>query len=166
MADNKKDNIQEIQRYLYNISHFIHTIPSVVPDGIFGKKTENAVRAFQKEYGLPATGEVNRQTYDTIVIVYKHLKESPPDMIDIFPEHDYILSEGSNNDLVYFLQIMLKAINRKFPDIPETEISGLYDTDTVRSVRYIQEKSLFPETGDTDKYTWNNIVKIFHHISK
>ena len=49
MADNKKENIQEIQRYLYNISHFIDTIPSVVPDGIFGEKTENAVRAFQQE---------------------------------------------------------------------------------------------------------------------
>lgn len=164
--NDKTENIKEVQRYLYSISHFSENIPEVHPDGFFGAKTEDAVRAFQQEYNLPVTGEINHLTFDTIVIVYRHLAASPPEKIDIFPECEYSLSEGDKNDIVYFLQIMLCSIHKKYPDIPQIKINGIYDRNTADAVKYIQKISLFPETGMTDKYTWNSIVKTFRHISR
>lgn len=36
-------------------------------DGIFGAKTENALKGFQKEYGLPQTGEADGQTWSYLL---------------------------------------------------------------------------------------------------
>lgn len=169
MAYSKEQNrqdITELQTYLLNISHFIDSIPSVIPDGFYGEKTKNAVEAFQREYGLPVTGEVDKKTWDTIVIVYKHFVKNPPEPIDIFPKKDYILKLGDRNYLVYILQIMLRAISEKYPSVPSVAITGTYSPETVEAVRFIQTLSRFPKTGDTDKYTWNNIVHMFHHSVK
>jgi peptidoglycan hydrolase-like protein with peptidoglycan-binding domain len=32
------------------------------PDGVFGKKTQDALRKFQEEKGLPGTGKLDRET--------------------------------------------------------------------------------------------------------
>ncbi len=32
------------------------------PDGVFGKKTANALRLFQTRHGLPRTGKLDKQT--------------------------------------------------------------------------------------------------------
>ena len=47
--DQKTRHISELQRYLYSISHYNENIPRVMPDGIYGLETQEAVRAFQKE---------------------------------------------------------------------------------------------------------------------
>ncbi|HIT27741.1 MAG TPA: peptidoglycan-binding protein, partial [Candidatus Faecousia gallistercoris] len=44
----------------------------VVPDGIFGRNTMAAVTAFQRYYGLPATGVMNQVTWERLVEVYRH----------------------------------------------------------------------------------------------
>jgi len=86
----RREHIRELQQYLYNISLMIKSIPTVIPDGFFGEKTEKAVIAFQQEYGLPVTGEVDKKTWDTVIVIYKHLFESPPEKIDIFPEKEMV----------------------------------------------------------------------------
>ena len=49
----KKQHIYELQTYLYAISLFNDKIPQVIPDGVYDSETSIAVRAFQREYGLP-----------------------------------------------------------------------------------------------------------------
>jgi peptidoglycan hydrolase-like protein with peptidoglycan-binding domain len=161
-----RENIRELQQYLYSISLMINSIPSVIPDGFFGEKTEAAVIAFQQEYDLPVTGEVDKKTWDTITTVYRHLFRSPPEKIDVFPENDFILDENASEHLIYMLQIMLRTIGKRYPNTPVVSITGIYDADTSDAVKFIQNISLFPDTGSADKYTWNNIVKTFEHIAK
>jgi peptidoglycan hydrolase-like protein with peptidoglycan-binding domain len=162
----RREHIRELQQYLYSISLMIKSIPTVIPDGFFGEKTEKAVIAFQQEYGLPVTGEVDKKTWDTVIVIYKHLFESPPEKIDVFPENDFVLKEGDTGYLVYVLQIMLKTIGERYTNFPTVSITGTYDSDTAEAIRYMQNISLFPDTGATDKYTWNNIVKTFEHAVK
>ena len=45
-------------------------------------------------------------------------------------------------------------------------ITKIYDKQTSDAVRNMQKLSLYPETGNTDKYTWNNIVRFFEHTVK
>ena len=42
---------------------------NVSPDGEFGSKTKEAVSAFQRSYGLPATGEANHETQKSLGLV-------------------------------------------------------------------------------------------------
>ena len=56
----------ELQQRLRNISKVHKDVPSVIPDGIFGEETENAVRAFQRKFGFSETGVVDFEIWDRI----------------------------------------------------------------------------------------------------
>ena len=56
------NEVKLIQYYLNFLSFFNNRLPSIDADGIFGPATENAVKAFQSEYGLTADGIVGRDT--------------------------------------------------------------------------------------------------------
>ena len=63
--------IRSLQTMLRVIAESDNTLPSVVPDGIYGKQTMNAVSAFQKKYGIPVTGIADQNTWDSIVAIYE-----------------------------------------------------------------------------------------------
>ena len=46
--EQKLRHISELQRYLYSISHYNKKIPRILPDGIYGPETTQAVRTFQQ----------------------------------------------------------------------------------------------------------------------
>ena len=52
-----------------------------ISDGIFGRKTEAAVKRFQAANGLPETGEVDQKTYD-LLFSEEIPKEPDPDTTD------------------------------------------------------------------------------------
>ena len=52
---------------------YLPEIPLTEVTGYFGTKTEEAVRAFQELYGIPATGRVGALTWNTITFVYRRL---------------------------------------------------------------------------------------------
>ena len=162
----KKGHIMELQKYLYGISRHNKNIPVVIPDGFYGPETAAAVSAFQREYGLPVTGEVDKETWETIVLIYNHLINNVPKPIDIFPNSiGFALKEGDRNYLVYILQIMLTAIKKFYNNISEVNINSIYSSDTTNAVSFLQNISNIPVTGNVDKYTWNNIVRIFEYLS-
>ena len=59
----KGDDVKYLQQYL---NHYFPSTPLVV-DGIFGKKTEDAVKKFQKSRGLKADGIVGSQTWNELI---------------------------------------------------------------------------------------------------
>lgn len=48
-------------------------IPTLVADGIYGNATANAVRTFQRLFGLTVDGIIGRITWNRIVTVYNSL---------------------------------------------------------------------------------------------
>lgn len=60
------DNVRYIQRGLERVRVKYPEIPQVRTDGVFGTNTENAVRAFQKLFGLLPDGIVGKYTWDTL----------------------------------------------------------------------------------------------------
>ena len=62
--------IRSLQTMLRTIAHADETLVCLVPDGIYGPNTVQAVREFQRQQELPVTGETDNATWDQIVAVY------------------------------------------------------------------------------------------------
>ena len=59
-----KTEVEDLQYYLFYLGYLGDDISAV--DGVFGKATEAAVRQFQKEHGIDATGIVYPDTRDAL----------------------------------------------------------------------------------------------------
>ena len=159
----KREHIRELQQYLFGISLYNKKIPQVIPDGIYGATTTNAVRVFQEDYNLPITGEVDRATWEKLANAYNHYVNTPPSPVDIFPSPSYILKMGDEGALVYIVQVMLNYLSREYENLNRVEINGKYDNSTANTVRQFQSFSRHPANGMVDKYTWNMLAKAFEH---
>lgn len=60
----------QMQEQLLRISQAYPALPSITPDGIFGNATQEAVRTFQRIFGLPETGIVDYPTWYKISEIY------------------------------------------------------------------------------------------------
>lgn len=76
--DKYEEAVAEIQRYLRAASYRHDTLPHVGIDGIYGKETEEAVRAFQRLFALQVTGEVDMTTFALLYGEYVAKKRGEP----------------------------------------------------------------------------------------
>ena len=83
-----RNHVMELQKYLHGISYYNPQIPRIVPDGIYDRETETAIRAFQREYHLPETGRTDMQTCNKLINVYKHYISGTAQKINIFPSRN------------------------------------------------------------------------------
>lgn len=64
------DKVRQMQEQLARIAQSYPAIPKITADGIFGGKTQEAVRKFQSVFGLPVTGIVDYPTWYKISEIY------------------------------------------------------------------------------------------------
>lgn len=62
--------VLQIQEQLNTIGQAYSAIPQIAEDGIFGERTKEAVKEFQRVFGLPATGVVDYKTWYKIQEIY------------------------------------------------------------------------------------------------
>lgn len=64
------NEVRQIQEQLNAISNNYPLIPKIIADGIYGERTQDAVRTFQSAFGLPQTGIVDYRTWYKIQEIY------------------------------------------------------------------------------------------------
>lgn len=64
------DKVRQMQRQLNVIAGAYPLIPKIAEDGVFGPKTEEAVKTFQKIFGLTQDGIVGFRTWYKISEIY------------------------------------------------------------------------------------------------
>ena len=64
------NKVRQMQEQLNVIAGAYPAIPKITADGIYGPATAEAVRVFQKVFGLPQTGEVDYTTWYKISEIY------------------------------------------------------------------------------------------------
>ena len=64
------ESVSQIQEQLNRIAQAYPKIPQIAVDGIYGPRTEEAVRVFQEVFNLPVTGTVDFKTWYKISEIY------------------------------------------------------------------------------------------------
>ena len=160
----RRQHILELQKYLYAISLYNKKIPQIFPDGIYDQETAIAVRAFQREYGLPETGNTDPATWNKIVAVYRSYLNAEPIAYNVFPSPGYVVRSGDKGQLVYIIQAMLDDIGEKYENAPCVDICGSFNSATSDAVKLFQKRVGLQQTGTVDSGTWNMLVRCCEHI--
>ncbi len=162
------DGVLSIQYLLSYIALFVPTVQSTSFDGSFGPSTENAVRSFQRTYGLPETGIVDRATFDRMENVYfEFVNEINYEFNNgrILPFPGRVLREGVEGNDVRVLQEYLNFISDSYPDIPRVNVDGVFGPSTANQVRAFKE--LFNLPGDPERVnaqSWNSIASVYDDL--
>ncbi|MCR4795114.1 MAG: peptidoglycan-binding protein [Ruminococcus sp.] len=157
--EQKTEHIRELQGYLYGISLFDKRIPQILPDGVYDRETAKAVEAFQREYGLPVTGETDPATWSRIVHVYRNYLDGDPEPYRAFPSRSYRASRGDSGELIYIIQAMLWKAAAWYDNMPKVSVCGEYDEVTEKAVMSFQKCCGLTESGCVDCVTWNMLVR-------
>ncbi len=67
--------VRQLQEQLNLIGEYYNGIPVLIPDGIYGERTADAVRQFQRIFDMPQTGVVDFATWYKISDKYVRLSE-------------------------------------------------------------------------------------------
>lgn len=156
--------VAAIQYYLNVFTYFNQTLLPVQIDGVFGEGTEQAVKVFQQQYGLPVTGVVYRETWIKMLEVYDGILSSlntgyEGESAPFYP--GYVLSQGMEGEDIKVLQRLLVAISKSDPEIPMTEITGYFGSRTDAAVRAFQRKYDLPDTGRVGAPTWDRLAQAY-----
>ena len=80
----KRQHIRELQMFLHGISHTA-PLPHLIPDGIYGVQTAEAVRQFQQQNHLPETGKADTETWNALAQAYLQDVRPPTMHLTPFP---------------------------------------------------------------------------------
>jgi peptidoglycan hydrolase-like protein with peptidoglycan-binding domain len=158
------NNVQYLIAYL---SQFYDTVPSVAIDGIYGSDTANAVRSFQRTFGLPITGTVDLATWDIMYRTYLGFLETIPFKYiegNVLPYPGIPLRLGSEDETVRLLQEYINYISQFIPEIPSTGVTGYFGTQTQNAVLALQNFFGIEQTGTVAAATWDAITDLYSDL--
>lgn len=159
------NEVKLIQYYLNFLSFFNNRLPSIDADGIFGSATENAVKAFQSEYGLTVDGIVGRDTWNRLQDAYFSTLNSLPDEYRSYSSllyPGYVITTGASGNVVTQLQTFLNVIAANNSAVPSVAVDGVYGNETKNAVIAVQKLSGLEQTGAVGALTWNAIVNLYN----
>ena len=161
--------IRSLQTMLRVIAEDDPRIPTVVPDGIYGPNTMNAISAFQRREELPATGVTDQLTWERIVAAYEpaQIRVDKAEPIEIIMDPGQVFRRGESSPYIFLLQSMLTQLSFDHPTINDPGHSGMIDQTTEQALAAFQLLAGLSDTGELDKITWKHLVRQFtlnaHH---
>ena len=155
--------VKSLQAMLRQISYVYPVIPRLVPDGLFGEETLEAVMIFQREFRLPVTGTVDNATWDAVVLTYARTTQNleNPLLTNGFPDRLSTFSPGDRCVYLLMIQAMFNALSHTLEEVENVPVDGLHAGGSVRNTKWLQRKGNLKETGVMGKDEWNLLVRIY-----
>ena len=153
--------VEALQYYLAFLGYFYPQLPPIPINGFFDELTRDAVFAFQNEYGLPVTGEVDLNTYYNIERQYRNAVADLPANYQSAIGEPYpgrFLVEGDRGEEVRVIQGYINRIGRTDPAVPEIGVDGIFGPQTKRAVIAIQAQLGVEQNGAVGPVEWVEII--------
>lgn len=152
--------IRSLQTMLRVIAEDAPGYKRIIPDGIYGPETVQAVTVFQKRHGLPATGITDQNTWEAVVARYEPARISREEAqpLHILLNPGQILSPGQQHPHLFLVQGMLAALAAAYSSILAPEATGILDNATADALSAFQQLSGLPASGSLDKMTWKHLA--------
>ena len=155
--------IRSLQTMLRVLAEYDDRYRSVIPDGIYGNSTMQAVSAFQRAHGLAVTGITDQQTWEAIVREYEPalvaVEEAYP--VNIILNAGQVLRKGDKNPYLYVVQALLQVLAEEYASVGFPSNSGILDEATSDALSSFQALVGLPMTGELDKVTWKHLTLQF-----
>ncbi len=120
------------------------------------------------QWGTVSLAEGGQSSEDILGFYYGNVIITETDDIRT-PEESYPgepLSNGDEGEDVRILQEQLNRIAINFPQLPLTEVTGVYGESTVNAVSEFQRLFVLPVTGVTDRATWYRVSQIYSSVKR
>ena len=159
------------QVMLNRISQSYPAIPKLSSvDGIFGARTEAAVRKFQEIFNLNVDGLIGKATWYALVRYYiavTRMAELRSQGQKYYTNSWAVtdpIDQGDRGIKVEHLQYMLSVLSEYIPQIPQINIDGIFGPATRNAVIAAQRRFGQPQTGIVNAATWDAIYDQFSGI--
>ena len=161
----QSDEVRMLQYYLAVIGAYYEAVQPVEITGYFGEMTEKSVKSFQRVFGLPQTGMVDRATRNDLYRAYRGIAESvKPDYTAVALYPGTVLCEGDSSSSVRIIQEYLTFIHGTYPNIPAVNNTGYFGRITKQSVTEFQRQFGINPTGIVGAVTWDSIAGVYSDL--
>ncbi len=153
--------VRSLQYMLRRLSEAYPILPAVVPDGIFGERTLEAVMLFQREFFPPVTGVVDSAVWNAIRSKWEEAERSlaAPQGVRAFPSGP--AQPGERRETMVLPQTMFRLLARHFDGVVPDRADGEQTPDTEENIRWLQRSAGLEETGVMDSRTWNALTRLY-----
>ncbi len=156
------NEVFEIQEALRTVSFADPSIPLVAVDGIYGFQTRDAVATFQRQYGLPITGETDTVTWDRLMQIRDSASGRNTTPLQVYFDEDVVIAPGSNNEIVAMIKSMIHAIDPNTANSLSLDRSPRYDPNTVRCIRTLRKLHDLEDTDLIDLDVWEILAALYN----
>ncbi len=161
----QSDEVSMLQYYLAVIGAYYEAVQPVDVTGYFGEQTEKSVKSFQRVFGLPQTGEVDRATRNDLYRAYQGIAEAvKPEYTAVALYPGTVLREGDSGSSVRIIQEYLTLIHQTYQNIPPVNNTGYFGPLTRQSVTEFQRQFGINPTGIVGAVTWDRIAGVYSDL--
>ena len=161
----QSDEVRMLQYYLAVIGAYYEAVQPVEITGYFGEMTEKSVKSFQRVFGLPQTGMVDRATRNDRYRAYRGIAETvKPDYTAVALYPGTVLREGNSSSSVRIIQEYLTFIHGTYPNIPAVNNTGYFGPITKQAVTEFQRQFGINPTGIVGAVTWDSIAGVYSDL--
>ena len=152
--------VRSLQTMLRVIREDAGYTDNVIPDGIYGSSTMEAVSQFQREHALPVTGVTDQATWDRIVAEYGPalVRVDAAQPLQLILNPGQVIKRSERHPYLYLVQSMLLSISEVYGSVPAPPITGILDLPTAEALSAFQYLNALPQTGELDKITWKHLA--------
>lgn len=155
--------VRSLQQMLRTIHESDSRHPAIIPDGLYGRKTLEAVSAFQRLHGMAVTGVADQATWEAVAAAYEPalIQTDHAQPVEIILNVGEVLRRGQESPWLFVVQSMLLVLSRQYASVTPPSHSGVLDEATAQSLATFQALADLPQTGSLDKITWKHLALHF-----
>lgn len=148
--------IRSLQTMLRTIAHADETLVRLVPDGIYGPNTVQAVREFQRQQELPSREKRTTRpgTRSSPFTREKALPCSRPRRCASGGHRIRCCPRAAGIRICFLCRRCCRRWGGFSSTRPPVRATGVHDAASVAAVRWLQKLSGLPQTGAIDQTTW------------